>query len=127
MAATCVNRPRPLVRRRAAYGVVTVVLAAALAIVLAQQGGWWQLAVFGLGPDLALLAGGGRGLERGQLHRRAVPFYNAAHRVAGPLALGVLALAGLPLTVAALAWGCPVCLDRAVGYGLRTHDGFQRS
>jgi hypothetical protein len=29
--------------------------------------------------------------------------------------------------VGALVWGFHVCLDRAVGYGLRTPDGFQRS
>lgn len=84
---------------------------------------------FGLGPDVALLFGAGRGLERGQLHPRAVPLYNALHRFWGPLALAVLAVAaGLPAAwlVGALAWAAHVAVDRAVGYGLRTRDGFQR-
>lgn len=77
----------------------------------------------------AALLGGGEGLERGQLHARAVPLYNVVHRVAGPVALAALvALGVLPLgfLVGALAWGFHVTLDRALGYGLRTRDGFQR-
>jgi hypothetical protein len=50
------------------------------------------------------------------------------HRYWGPAAL---ALASLVLAegwlAAALAWAVHVSLDRAIGYGLRTPDGFQRS
>jgi hypothetical protein len=80
-------------------------------------------------PDLALLLGAGRGLERGRLHPRAVPAYNLLHRLWGALALGVVAVAaGLsPVwVVGALAWALHVAVDRTVGYGLRTPDGFQR-
>jgi hypothetical protein len=48
----------------------------------------------------------------------------------GPAALVAVAAAG-PLghawLVGGLAWGAHVALDRAVGYGLRTREGFQRS
>jgi Domain of unknown function (DUF4260) len=116
--------------RRAAYAALAAGLLAAIVVVIATEGtGYWQLAAFGLGPDLALLAGAGRGLAKGQLHPRAVPLYNALHRFWGPLALLVLVpLADLPAgyVVGALAWAFHIALDRAIGYGLRTRDGFQR-
>jgi hypothetical protein len=116
---------------RALYGLLALALLATIAVVIVRHDtGWWQLAAFGLGPDLALLLGAGRGLERGQLHPRAVPVYNALHRFWGPLALGALAALGVVSTgflVGALAWAFHVALDRAVGYGLRTRDGFQRA
>lgn len=86
--------------------------------------------MFALGPVLALLLGAGRGLAPGQLHPRAVPVYNAVHRLAGPVALLVAApVLGLSVGwfIAGLAWGTHVALDRALGYGLRRRDGFQRS
>ena len=46
-----------------------------------------------------------------------------ALRASGAL-LGIVSTAYL---VGALAWAFHVSLDRAVGYGLRTRDGFQRS
>jgi hypothetical protein len=116
--------------RRGAYALAATVLLAAIVLELAGHStGWWQLAAFSIGPDLALLLGAGEGLERGQLHPRAVPAYNAVHRSFGPVALGALAALGvLPhgFFVGALAWGFHVALDRALGYGLRTRDGFQR-
>ena len=116
--------------RRLAYAAAAAgVLTAIVVVIATQDTGYWQLAVFGLGPDVALLAGVGGGLAKGQLHPRAVPLYNALHRFWGPLALLVLvALAGLPAgyLVGGLAWTFHIALDRAVGYGLRTRDGFQR-
>ena len=95
-----------------------------------QAGGVFP--VFAIGPDLTFIAGIGQPatLERGQMPSRAVPAYNALHRIWGPLALGILATAGfLPpvLLVGALVWGFHISFDRAIGYGLRTRDGFQRS
>jgi hypothetical protein len=119
--------------RRAAYGAGAVVLLAAAIVVFMNVGAtWWAFPVFAVGPDLAFLAGIGQmgSLERGQMPARAVPLYNALHRIWGPLVLGLLAAAGvLPtaLLVGALVWGVHVFLDRAVGYGLRTRDGYQRS
>jgi hypothetical protein len=115
--------------RRLAYGALAVTLLGLVVFeVVRQATGYWQFAAFGLGPDLALLAGGGRGLARGQLHPRAVPLYNALHRFWGPAALTVAVVAVLPLgyLVGAIAWAFHIALDRAVGYGLRTPDGFQR-
>jgi len=89
-----------------------------------------QLAAFLIGPDLALSFGVGRGLAKGQLHPRAVPLYNALHRLWGPAALvAFTALAGLSrgYLVGAAAWALHIALDRTVGYGLRTRDGFQRN
>jgi hypothetical protein len=91
--------------------------------------GYWQGVAFGLGPDLALLYGAGHQLARGQLHPRAVRFYNTLHRFWGPLALGILAsidVVSLEYFIGALAWALHIALDRSLGYGLRTRDGFQR-
>ncbi len=77
--------------------------------------------------NLALFAGIGRGLAPGQLHPRAVPLYNALHRLVGPAALAVASIwLGEAWRVAAMAWAAHVALDRAVGYWLRTREGFQR-
>ena len=59
-----------------------------------------------------------------------MPVYNLLHRFWLPLALAVAALAGLlsaGYLVAALIWAFHVSIDRAVGYGLRTRDGYQRA
>jgi hypothetical protein len=117
------------VRSRIAYAVLTAVLVAALAVaVVATDAPWWLVLAFLLGPDIALFAGIGTGLQKGQLHPRAVPLYNALHRYWGPAALA-LASVVLPdgWLAAALAWAVHVSLDRAVGYGLRTPEGFQRA
>ena len=92
--------------------------------------GYWQIAVFGLGPDIALLVGVGAGLARGQLHPRAVVLYNLLHRFWVPVLLAVVAASGLlPIGffIGALVWAFHIALDRALGYGLRTRDGFQRA
>jgi hypothetical protein len=116
---------------RVVYASLAALLLAAIAFEVAKHGsGYWQLAAFGVGPDLALLVGVGTGLRKGQLHPRAVPLYNLVHRYWGPIALGAAASFGLlpvGFVVGALAWALHVSLDRAVGYGLRTRDGFQRA
>jgi hypothetical protein len=115
---------------RPAYAALAAALLAASVFVLVDRGtGWWQFFAFGAMPDIALFAGIGTGLVQGQLHPRAVPLYNALHRFAGPLVLGVLAVAFLPAgyLVGAFAWAVHIAVDRVAGYGLRTPDGFQRS
>jgi Domain of unknown function (DUF4260) len=129
MTATALTIDRS--HRRLAYGGGAIVLLiAAVATAISGGTGYWQLAAFGLGPDVALFLGIGRDLERGRLHPRAVPLYNLLHRFWLPLALGVAAAIGLLSTgylVAALIWAFHASLDRAVGYGLRTRDGYQRA
>ena len=116
--------------RRPAYALLAVSLLAAIVAAVAKgQAEWWMAVAFGLGPDVALLLGAGRGLEKGQLHPRAVPLYNVLHRFWGPVALAAVAATGLvssAFLVGALAWAFHIALDRSVGYELRAPDGFQR-
>ena len=54
--------------------------------------------------------------------------YNSAHRFWGPVALTALAALGIlsvGFFIGALTWGFHIALDRALGYGLRTNDGYQ--
>ena len=115
---------------RFAYAAVLAALLTATVLEVAQHGGLGAALTGGIGPDLALLLGAGAGLAPGQIHPRAVPAYNAVHRFWGPVALVVVAAAaslGHGWLVAGLAWGVHVALDRTVGYGLRTREGFQQS
>ena len=123
-----------LVRRpalgRLAYATLAALLLTAIAFEAFTHGtGYWQMAAFGFAPDLTLFYGAGKGLARGQLHPRAVGAYNLLHRFWGPLAMFAVAAFGLigpGFLIGALAWAFHVALDRAIGYGLRTPDGFQR-
>ncbi len=112
------------VARRIAYGALFAgSLAAAIAV---SSAGTWQIWVFLVLPDVALLLGMGRGLERGRLHPRAVPLYNALHRLAGPAALGIASIwLGPEWLAGALAWAAHIFIDRSVGYGFRSRDGYQ--
>jgi Domain of unknown function (DUF4260) len=116
---------------RATYALIAIALAAAIAAELIAHGtGWWQLGIFGLGPDAALFAGLGSGLAKGQLHPRAIPLYNALHSLVGPivlLALAATGVLGVAWLVGGLTWTFHIVLDRALGYGKRTRDGFQRA
>ena len=110
----------------AAAGVAAAVLAWAL-------DGWsWPLLAFAVLPDLPLAFGFTPGLEKGRLHPRAVPAYNATHRLVGPVllvALGAWTYVGggaATWLVAGLAWAAHVLIDRGCGYGLRGRDGWQR-
>ena len=115
---------------RLLYAMLATTLLASIPFEVIEHGsGYWQLAAFGFGPDLALFYGVGARLERGQLHPRAVRLYNHVHRYWLPLALITLASLGLvphAYFVGGLAWCLHISLDRVLGYGLRTRDGFQR-
>jgi hypothetical protein len=130
MTSAAASKLHLTIVRRVAYAAATVALVAAIAHELAQPGtAGWQVAVFAIAPDLGLLAGAAPGLARGQMHPRGVTAYNALHRLWGPAALVAAAGIGVlpPAFLAGgLAWAAHVTFDRAVGYGLRNRDGFQR-
>jgi hypothetical protein len=113
---------------RTAFGALTALLLAAAIAELNHGSGWWQFIAFALAPDLALLLGISTKGEKGQLHPRGVRLYNALHSYWGPIALAVAAIV-LPAgyLIAPLAWALHISLDRTVGYGKRTRDGFQRA
>ncbi|HET6690062.1 MAG TPA: DUF4260 family protein [Miltoncostaeaceae bacterium] len=118
-------------RGRAARGALAAALLGSAIALAAATGATWPWVVAGAaGPDVALSLGIGRGLERGQLHPRAVPLDNALHHPAGPvtvLALCAAGVLGAGPAAGALAWGAHILMDRAAGYGLRTRDGLQRA
>ncbi len=100
----------------------------AVADVVSGHSTWLLLIVFAIAPDLALLGGAGPGLERGQIHPRAVPFYNAVHRFWAPAVLVAVSLLLAPAWLAAgLAWIAHIAFDRSLGFGLRSPEGFQRA
>lgn len=102
----------------AAVAVLTVVVTVA-----AGYAWWWLLALF-LVFDLSLL-----GYLRGP--RLGASCYNIGHSYALPALLGAVAVAaaalGEPidwLGVLAAAWVFHIAVDRALGYGLKTSEGF---
>ncbi|MCA9860303.1 MAG: DUF4260 family protein [Thermomicrobiales bacterium] len=115
---------------RIGWGAAAIALLAGTVLQVQDHGGGWLALGFALMPDLGLIAGIDRGLAKGQLAPRAVPIYNALHRFIGPALVAALALSGVIPAVwlaAALGWALHISIDRAVGYGLRGNDGFQRS
>ena len=116
--------------KRLGYALIGLAAAAlAIAVVVTQHASWWQLVVFAIAPDITLVFGSGRGLERGKLAPRAVPFYNAVHRFWAPAVLVVLVLLlrEFAWVAAGLAWCAHIGFDRSLGFGLRTPEGFQRA
>lgn len=95
-------------------------LLAVAALAYAQVGqGWLLFAVLFLAPDLSFagyLAG----------PRAGAWAYNLAHSLIGPLLLGGAGLlTAAPLATAlALIWLAHVGFDRALGYGLKSPEGF---
>lgn len=84
---------------------------------------------FFIAPDFTMFVDAKNG-GQGKLGPRAVPFYNAAHRSAIPLALAV-AYSVSPLEAPALfagllGWLGHIAMDRTFGYGLRAKDGSRR-
>ena len=88
----------------------------------------WIVWVALIAPDVPGLAGAGRDLSPKQMHPRAVRYYNLTHRLTGGALVGIAALATASptLTAICLAWLAHVLIDRALGYTLRTSDGFLR-
>jgi hypothetical protein len=116
--------------KRLAYLILGVLATGlVIAVVVTQHASWWQLVVFAIAPDLALLYGAGPGLERGRLHPRAVPFYNAVHRLWVPaiLVAFMVVLQSPGWLAGGLAWIAHIAFDRSLGFGLRSPEGFQRA
>ncbi|MEU9957264.1 DUF4260 family protein [Streptomyces sp. NPDC050982] len=127
------RRVLPVVRRTA--WLLNALFWSAFAVLEAVNHGWHAglLAVaFFIAPDLTFLVGIGeaRGMAKGRLQPRAVPYYNTAHRALVPLALMTLYAFGpvtwAPAFAALCGWLAHISYDRAFGYGLRTKEGFQR-
>ena len=135
------------VRRLAWLAVAAALAAFAIYEVVVHDLGPLPILIFVLAPDVAFLAGIGQRHEPGQLPPRAVPAYNFAHRPLVPLAVVALALGALLLVrvliqapapyeaarfiplvvyVAAISWLAHIALDRALGFGPRTADGWPR-
>jgi hypothetical protein len=120
--STLTARHPSLPLRRLAWAAL---FAGSLGAALALDAGAWQLWALLVAPDAALFVGFGRGLEKGQLHPRAVPLYNALHRPIGPIVLAIASVwLGQEWLVGALAWLAHISIDRAVGYGLRDARGY---
>ena len=120
--------PRADSARRSLYLALGAGLTAFAIVEMIRFGGtaWFALAFFLL-PDLALFYGAPRDLVPGQLHPRAVPFYNAVHSWYIPVVLMIVGLWLPPVVfVAGIAWAAHIAWDRGFGYGLRTREGYQR-
>ena len=119
-------------RRRLRLRHLWVVPGLAIAVFANAQAGQLGLGivpllVFGIAPDLTRLLGLGQPHAHGQMAARAVPAFNLMHHPAPPLAMLILAAAGvLPpvLYVGALAWLGHIVVGLGVGDRLRSRDGF---
>jgi hypothetical protein len=135
ITTTIRGRRLPAAGRRAAWIAWSAFLLAFAILEGVNHGAaaWAALAGGLIAPDLTFLAAAGthEPVSRGQLPRKAVPFYNAAHRTWIPLALTAAYTFG-PLDAPALftfllAWMLHIAVDRVAGYNLRGQDGFIRA
>ena len=133
-ATTSAPRSTSIVLRRAAW-LAGALFWSAFAVLEGVNHGWLAgglALLFLVAPDLAFLAGleDAPRMAKGQLAPRAVPCYNALHRALVPLALmvayTVLPIDWPPAFAALCGWMAHISYDRALGYGLRTKEGFQR-
>ena len=133
MTATT-DRPTPSALHRTGWAAWAVFLAAFAVLEGFNHGlGSWLALVGGLiAPDLSFFAAAGarEPVRQGQLPRKAVPFYNTAHRHWIPFTLAVI----IPIVPGSspalftfpLAWMLHIAIDRVAGYNLRTKEGFIR-
>jgi hypothetical protein len=113
--------------KRAAYAALLAALV--VAAIKVTGVGSWQFWFFALAPDITFVTAGGRGLARGQINPRSVPYYNTAHSLLGPAVMAVATVLlswGAAWSIGAVAWAAHIAADRALGFGPRTRDGFQR-
>lgn len=120
----------PFTSSKLMSGIIAGGLAVAtIAVGMRSDASGWLAAAFAIAPDLTMLAGIGQPVQKGQMAPRAIPLYNAAHSLIGPVVLfaGALALGmNWSLIGAALAWAAHIMVDRTVGYGMRGPDGYQQ-
>jgi uncharacterized protein DUF4260 len=129
------DRRLPAAVRRTAWAAWSAFLLAFAILEGVKHGPavWAALAAGLIAPDLTFLAAARahEPVSRGQLPRRAVPFYNSAHRTWIPLALAVVYSVGVVnapwLFTFLLAWMLHIAVDRVAGYNLRGRDGFVRA
>lgn len=82
------------------------------------QASWWWFAAVFLLPDLAMLA-----YALGP--RWGAWAYNCTHSYTGPALLGMLAYVWVPsLWATCCVWLAHIAMDRALGYGLKSSQGF---
>ena len=100
--------------------------AAAAAVAAAWLSSPWILLAW-LVPDVALIAGmSSEFAGQGRLAPRAVRAYNALHALPGPVGVIAAGVVVPALLGPGLLWLSHVLADRALGYGLRARDGWQR-
>src|SRR4051812_22929657 len=128
MTTTALQSRNASSRRAVPLRRVTLLAAGVAAFAGAVVAVGWLAPALWLVPDLTMLAGMGSGpMGDGRLPPRAVPYYNAAHRLAGPLAVVAAGVVVGPTVLGlGLTWLSHVLIDRGVGYGLRAPDGLQR-
>lgn len=103
-------------------------IAVAIAVVFVVMSyPWWSLLALFLVFDLSALGYLGKGTN-GPL------FYNLVHNYVGPAALATIYAIGAALNrdlwvvgLIAGCWSFHVAADRALGYGLKTEEGFQHT
>ncbi|MFG2792607.1 DUF4260 family protein [Streptomyces sp. NPDC048419] len=133
--ATAPQRSTWTIVRRTAW-LANALFWSAFAVLETVNHGWLAgtlALVFFVLPDLTFLVAldDAPRMAKGQLPPRAVPYYNAMHRALVPLALMVAYTVGpfawAPAFAALCGWMAHISYDRAVGYGLRSKEGFQRA
>ncbi|MEU6672637.1 DUF4260 family protein [Streptomyces sp. NPDC046925] len=134
-AAREATRSSTPVAVRAAWALLGAFLLVWVVFEMVKHAGWViPLGVLGfIAPDLSFFVGASGPHRHGQLPRGTVGAYNLVHRPVGPLVwMTVVALLAdgpgqnaAPFTFG-LAWLLHIALDRSLGYGLRTPDGWQR-
>lgn len=132
--ATTTSHRLPSALRRSGWAAWVAFLAAFAILegVNHGAGSWLALVVGLIAPDLSFFAaiGDHEPVRQGQLPRKAVPFYNTAHRTLIPFALAVaypmLPVESPMLFTFLLAWMLHIAIDRVAGYTLRTKEGFLR-
>lgn len=130
---------RGVARRPASRPYAVAALALLVFVVFeAITYGWVAVTIvviFLIVPDLSMIGRYPPRLARGQFPPAVVRRYNVAHSYWIPLALMLASVLpwpelwlrpGLEVFLAGLAWALHITVDRAIGFGPRGADGWQR-